>query len=191
MYDAAVMGVGQGPGEALDDLDSSLHGIEGVELWITTAEALDHRLQGHVTRDVLHREEVVALVSDPDVVDREQVRVLELTADLGLLHEAAQDPGVVSRRGQDLHSDLTLEVAVVGQEDPAHAPAADLTQDLVFVAEGRSALGELGLGLSAGVGPPPGLGDRGVDDDVEARGGWEGLAQLSPSGSRAESLGRT
>jgi len=92
----------------LDQLDPALEGVVGMQSAVTRAQPVDQLAQGGVRVDELHREEVLALVGHAHVVHGEQVGVLELPADLRLLHEAAQDLAVVVGRGEDLHRHAPL-----------------------------------------------------------------------------------
>ena len=65
-------------------------------------------------------------------MDRDDSRVLELTADPGLLEEALDQLGAVAViLEQHLDGQVAAEVPVPTSEDRAHAAASDLAEDLV------------------------------------------------------------
>ena len=72
-------------------------------------------------------------VGEPaQLVDRDDPRVLELAADLGLLDEPADHLGVVAVLLQDdLDGQVAAEVDVAALEDRPHAAAGDLADELV------------------------------------------------------------
>ena len=92
---------------------------------------LQQRGQGSAP-DQLHRDIQPAVREPADLVDRDDTRVLELAADLGLLDEPADHLGVVAVLLQDdLDGQVAAEVDVPALEDRPHAAAGDLADQLV------------------------------------------------------------
>ena len=90
-----------------------------------------HDLLQRVAVDVLHRD-VVDAVLLAGVVDRHDVRVVELRGALGLAQEVLQRLRILLQRvGQHLERDDAVEHGVLGLVDDAHAAAAELAEDLV------------------------------------------------------------
>ncbi len=80
----------------------------------------------------LHREEGLAVLPEADLVDGHDARVLQLSADLRLLHEALHDLGVALVLLADhLHRHVAAQVHVVALEHDSHAAASDLAQHAV------------------------------------------------------------
>ena len=79
----------------------------------------------------LHGQEVLASVL-PDVVHRDDVRVIELGGGAGLLAEAIDEGRVAGElRRQHLDGDLAVEARLGGAEDAAHRAATQLPLDAV------------------------------------------------------------
>ena len=95
--------------------------------------ALDHPVEAHAV-DELHRDVAQALPA-ADVVERDDVRVLELRRDLGLLLEALQQVLERRRRGGEalqadgLDGDHAPELLVLGLEDGAEGTGPELLLD--------------------------------------------------------------
>ncbi len=82
--------------------------------------------------DQLHGDEQPAVGEPSQLVDRDDPRMLELAADLGLLDEAAHHLGPVAMLlQQDLDGQVAAEVDVAPLEDGPHAAPGDLAQELV------------------------------------------------------------
>jgi hypothetical protein len=64
-----------------------------LELGVAPPEPLDD-LSKSSARDALHGEEELSAGAHAELIDRDDVRVLELARDLGLLYEAKLEPGV-------------------------------------------------------------------------------------------------
>ncbi len=83
----------------------------------------------------LHREIGPAVGEGAQLVDRHNAGMLELAADLGLLHEPAHQLGLVLvALEQDLHRQVAAQVGVASLEHGPHAAAGDLAEELVPVA---------------------------------------------------------
>ena len=115
--------------------------------------------------DVLHRHEHV-VVEDADLVDGDDVRVLEPGQGPAL----AQDllAAALAAVTQDLEGDLAVEVGVVGDEDDAHAAAAERLEhgeasEAERLAGGAEQAASHGCPQRGGVGVGLGRPDRGQD----------------------------
>jgi hypothetical protein len=87
--------------------------------------------------DVLHGDEVRGGVLAP-IEDVDDVRVVEVGGRLGLAAEALDEVGVDGELGeQHLDRHLTVEQAVVAQEDLGHAATPDALDQLVAVVDDR------------------------------------------------------
>ena len=81
-------------------------------------------------RDELHREERRA-VGLPDVVDRDDVRVVQRGGGAGFVREAGEAVLVVREvRREDLERDLAAEAGVASAVNVPHAPRAEERHDL-------------------------------------------------------------
>ena len=93
---------------------------------------LGEKLGEGVSLDQLHREEGPAIGECAEFIDRHDPRVLELSADPGLLDEPADHGGVVAEVfAEDLQGHIAAEVGVAALEHRAHAAARDLAVDAV------------------------------------------------------------
>jgi hypothetical protein len=92
------------------------------------------------TLDDLHAE-VGLIVGLADLVDRDDVRVVELGDRLGLVPEPAQFCRAGQRTGLDqLEGHQAIELVLAGPVDDAHAASSDLLEQLVLAEEsGRPA----------------------------------------------------
>jgi hypothetical protein len=87
--------------------------------------------------DVLHHDEVRALFLTP-VVDRDDVRVVQVRGALRLTAEALDEVGVGRELGeQHLDRHRTVEQLVAGQEHVGHAAARDAAMQLIPTVEHR------------------------------------------------------
>src|SRR5450631_459250 len=68
-----------------------------------------------------------------DAVDGDDIGMIEGGDSLGLPLETVAEVGVRRQDyGKDLQGDFAVQLAILGEEDLAHAPSADLRQDLVM-----------------------------------------------------------
>ncbi len=85
----------------------------------------------------LHGEERAAVGQRAQLVDRHHAGMLELAADLRLLHEAADEVGAVAVAvEQDLQGQVASEVVVPAAVDGAHAAAGDLAEQAIAAGRG-------------------------------------------------------
>ena len=112
-------------GQALGDLDADLDGLPGRQA------AAHEKLAQRLAFKQLGDEERRALVR-PDVVDRQNVRVVESACRLRFHLKTPKPVGVGCKLpGQNLDRDVTLEARVTGLVDLAHPPSADKGENLV------------------------------------------------------------
>ena len=118
--------------ERARDLLRQPHGLVDRQL-LLALQAVAQRLPFHVRHDV--EEEVVGLAR---IVQREDVRVLEVGGDADLVEEplGADDGREVGP--QDLHGDAALVAQVLAQVDRGHPARAHFALDAVAVGEGRA-----------------------------------------------------
>jgi hypothetical protein len=120
VHDARVVRDREGTGDLDQDVDPLLGRDAGVADQRAQAPALD-QLHHHVRRAV-----VLA-----DVVDRNDVRVIELGHRAGLAHQPGPGLLLFGPLVQHLERDPAIEPLVVGAEDAAHPPLADRILDPV------------------------------------------------------------
>ena len=129
MQDAAVVG----GGEARANLARDVERLVGRQ----AADAQQQRSE-ILAVDVLHREEVLAPISDglADVEHAADVRVRDLARDADLGQEPLVPDGIVGERArQEFQRDRRTELDVVGPVDLAHASAAEQADDAVAASE--------------------------------------------------------
>ena len=127
--------------------------------------------------DQLHREERPAVGEAPQLVDRDDARVLELAADLRLLDEPADHLGVVAvLLPEDLDGEVAAEVGVAPLEDRPHAAPGDLADELVArrLARDVGHLGRSGPDQPRVLGGLPEMDARAALDRPAPIGGAEG-----------------
>ncbi len=99
-----------------------------------------------VVAQVLSRQqlgdEIVGVAVAPEVEEPDDARVAESRQQLRLTTEALEQLAVVGDvRAQHLHRDHRIELQVAGAVDDAHAPFADLFDELVAVREDHAGIG--------------------------------------------------
>ena len=125
MDHAPSMGVGHGLTDLLEDRE------EAHPVLIGTPARREQRRQG-TAPDQLHRDEQPAIGEAPQLVDGDDPGVLELAADLGLLHEAADHLGVIAVLLPDhLDGEIPAQVEVASLEDRAHPAPGQFADQLV------------------------------------------------------------
>ena len=144
MQDAALMGMVHGAGDRRHQPGRGAEVLPEAGQLILEAAAVDQ----------LHAEEVLALVL-ADLVDRHDVRVVEVGRRLGLLAKPLDGVVVEPVRQDHLQRDRAVEADLPGAVDDAHAAVGDLGLQLV-VAEVTDAEREprdrrFGLGLVTGL----------------------------------------
>jgi len=122
VYEAVVVGVGEGVSDLDDDVDGFL---------LAEAVAAGEVVGDGLALDVFHDEVVVAAgLADVDGLD--DVGVVELAGGLAFFVEALDVLGVFAEAaGQDLDRDRAVEAELLGFVDERHRPGPDLAQDLV------------------------------------------------------------
>jgi hypothetical protein len=143
MDDAALVGVGDGPRDVGEDLEEPEEGELGRGLPMAGARLADHLGEGPPP-DELHGEDEPPVVVEPDLVDGDDPRMLELGGRLGLLDEPLGALAVRARPlERHLHRHLAAQVAVERAEDDPHPASTDLIADDVATDGAPALLGAL------------------------------------------------
>ncbi len=110
------------------------------DLWIARGPRLQHVREGRAAQ-ALHREVRHAFVVEPDVVDRDDGRMVEATLHARLAEKPELCVGADGARAQHpLHGDLATDVEVDGGPHLAHPTASDHTAEAkARDADGREA----------------------------------------------------
>ena len=94
------------------------------------------RLRSAISSREHFRDDIGRAVFLPDVKHGEDVRVVERGSGLRLEAEATQTVGIRREgRGQNLHSDITMEQYVAGSIDLAHSTSSDKGENLEALSE--------------------------------------------------------
>ena len=125
MDHAPGMGVGHGLADLLEDRE------EARPVFIGAPTRREQRRQG-AAPDQLHRDEQPAIGEAPQLVDGDDPGVLELAADLRLLHEAADHLGMIAVLLPDhLDGEVPAQVEVASLEDRADPAPGQFADQLV------------------------------------------------------------
>ena len=119
------MGVGHGLADLLENAEktSPFH--------FRTPSRLQNRCQG-ASSDQLHCDEHSPVGQAPQFVYRDDPRMLELPADLRLLNEPPDQLWIVAVFvAHHLDGQVAAKVEVAALEDRSHAPASQLTHELI------------------------------------------------------------
>jgi hypothetical protein len=109
---------------------------------VAAAVRLDEHLARRAPFHEAHREVHLAMLVEPELVHRDDPRVVELRGDLRFFEEAPEQLAgelpfeIVARRlavEQHLHRQPSVQLPVVDPQDGAHAAAIDLAFDRVAV----------------------------------------------------------
>lgn len=137
MDDALGMGVPDGVTNLLENVEQNGEGVLLYKQGAAFAEAVKNVAESDAA-DVFHGVKIPALGIDAEVVDRDDVGVAQAAKDKGFLDKPAREAGIAGHlRGQDLDGDGTLEVAVAGLGDLAHATLGKEFADFVAFAGGQ------------------------------------------------------
>ncbi len=122
--DTSVVGVGHRQADLLEDPYKP-------RLFVLRTRALRQQSRQGATLDQLHGEVRPAIGERAQLVDRNHAGMLQLSGDLSLLDEPADQVWLVTMLlEQNLDGEVAAQVAVASLDDDAHAAAGDLAEQL-------------------------------------------------------------
>jgi hypothetical protein len=126
--DAARVGVRNGLTDVEKDVEETPEPDFAERLWVRGRLALLEKALERLAANELHRVVRAAFRIDPEIVNGDDVRVLELRRDLRLLHEAREelDRKLRPRHRRDLQRDLATQLRIGAPQHAAHRAATEL-----------------------------------------------------------------